>query len=158
MQENERTGTRQYLTFALGDEHFALETSVVSEVLELMPITRIPRTPSFLRGVVNLRGNAATIVDLRVKFGMGRTEAGVNACIIVVERDYDGEILHVGILADAVEEVQEFPQDDMLETPDMGTAIDAAFLSGIARRGDDFIMIFDPEKLFSLEELAARPS
>jgi len=158
MQENESDGARQYLTFVLGDERFALETSVVSEVLELMPITRIPRTPSFLRGVVNLRGNAATIVDLRVKFGMGRTESGVNACIIVVERDYDGEHLHVGILADAVEEVMEFPEGAMLETPDMGTAIEGDFLAGIARHEDDFIMVFNPEKLFALDELAARRS
>ena len=108
--------------------------------------------------MVNLRGNAATIVDLRVKFGMGRTESGVNACIIVVERDYDGEHLHVGILADAVEEVMEFPEGAMLETPDMGTAIEGDFLAGIARHDEDFIMVFNPEKLFALEELAARRS
>lgn len=156
MSENGTSDARQYLTFTLGDDQFALETSVVSEVLEMMRVTRIPRTPGFLRGVINLRGNAATIVDLRVKFGMGQTIPTEETCIIVVERDYDGENLHVGILADSVAEVMEFSEKSILETPEMGTAIDAAFLSGIARREDEFIMIFDPDKLFALEELVAR--
>ncbi len=157
MSENGSSDARQYLTFTLGDDQFALETSVVSEVLEMMSVTRIPRTPGFLRGVINLRGNAATIVDLRVKFGMGQTTPTENTCIIVTERDYDGEHLHVGILADSVAEVMEFSDKAILETPEMGTAIDASFLAGIARREDEFIMIFDPDKLFALDELVARP-
>lgn len=156
MSENETSDIRQYLTFTLGDEQFALETSVVSEVLEMMRVTRIPRTPEFLQGVINLRGNAATIVDLRVKFGMGKTTPTEDTCIIVVERDYDGENLHVGILADSVAEVMELSDKSILETPEMGTAIDASFLAGMARRDDDFIMIFNPDKLFALEELVAR--
>ena len=88
MDDNE---TRQYLTFSLGGERFALESLLVSEVLDLPTVTRVPLGPQCLRGIVNLRGNAATVVDLGCKLGFGPTASGRGACLIILERDYDGE-------------------------------------------------------------------
>ena len=99
--------TQQYLTFGLGEEVFALETGSVREVIELVPVTRIPKTPPFMRGVINLRGHAVPVVDLRLKFGMPRTEVDVNTCIIIVEAMVGGELTVMGALADSVREVVE---------------------------------------------------
>ncbi len=148
---------KQYLTFCLGEELFALESSLVLEVLEVPAITRIPRVPEFLVGVINLRGNAATVVDVRRKFGMEPTRHTKDTCVIVVEREFEGERLAVGLLADSVREVLEISPQDVLEPPEMGLAVDAAFVSGVARHGDGFLLVLDAERLLSLEELAARP-
>ncbi len=148
---------KQYLTFCLGEELFALESSLVLEVLEVPAITRIPRVPEFLVGVINLRGNAATVVDVRRKFGMEPTRHTRDTCVIVVEREFEGERLAVGLLADSVREVMEIAPQDVLSPPEMGLSVDAAYLSGVARNGEDFLLLLDAHRLLSLEELAARP-
>lgn len=149
---------KQYLTFALGGELFALESSLVLEVLEVPAITRIPRVPDHLLGVINLRGNAASIVDVRRKFGMPPTACTRDTCVIVVEREFEGERLAVGLLADAVREVQEIDPADVLPTPEMGLPVEARFIGGVARQGDAFVLLLDAERFLSLPELAARPS
>ncbi|NDY58886.1 chemotaxis protein CheW [Desulfovibrio sulfodismutans] len=147
---------KQYLTFALGEELFALESSLVLEVLEVPAITRIPRVADFLLGVINLRGNAATIVDVRRKFGMSPTECTRDTCVIVVERDFDGERQPVGLLADSVREVLEVTPDCVLPPPDMGLSVDARYIGGVARHGEDFVLLLDADRLLCLAELAAR--
>ncbi|MDQ7831134.1 MAG: chemotaxis protein CheW [Desulfovibrionaceae bacterium] len=147
---------KQYLTFALGEELFALESSLVLEVLEVPAITRIPRVPDHLLGVINLRGNAASIVDLRRKFGMSPTQCTRDTCVIVVERDFEGERQPVGLLADSVREVLEISPDSVLDPPDMGLSVDARYLCGVARQGDDFVLLLDADRLLCLAELAAR--
>jgi purine-binding chemotaxis protein CheW len=91
MSVNEITDTRQYLTFRLGDEVFATDVAKVREVLDFTTITKIPRTPDFMSGVINLRGNVVPVVDLRLCFEMSKTEKTVNTCIVVVEMSLDGE-------------------------------------------------------------------
>ena len=152
------TATRQYLTFALGGERFALESLLVSEVLDMPVLTRVPLGPPFLRGIVNLRGNAATVVDFGYKLGLGPTPANRGSCLILLERDYDGERTLVAALTDAVNEVVEIAQDDVERPPEMGLAVDPRFLTGMVRLGEDFVMILNVERLLSLEELAGRPS
>src|SRR5512139_1961929 len=98
------TETSQYLTFTLDGELFALDIAKVREVLEFTGVTKVPRTPDFLRGVINLRGNVVPVVDLRLKFGMTRTERSVNTCVIIVEVSVDGETTILGALADSVQE------------------------------------------------------
>lgn len=149
--------TRQYLTFALGGERFALESLRVSEVLDMPVLTRVPLGPPFLRGIVNLRGNAATVVDLGQELGLGRIADERSACLIILERAYDGERALVGVMAEAVQEVVEIPPQDVEPTPDMGLAVDPRFVSGLAHLEDDFVMILDPDQLLSLEELSMRP-
>jgi purine-binding chemotaxis protein CheW len=144
---------RQYLTFSLGNECFALESLIVSEVMDVPHITRVPLAPGFLCGVVNLRGNAATVVDLRRKLELPGEDAPAASCLIVLERDFDGEQIAVAALADAVHEVAEITPADILPTPDMGLSVPSRFVCGLAHMGDGIVMLLDPDRLFSLEEL-----
>ncbi|MDQ7830823.1 MAG: chemotaxis protein CheW [Desulfovibrionaceae bacterium] len=144
----------QYLTFVLENELFALNIGSVREVLELTSITKVPRTPEFIRGVINLRGRAVPVVDLRMKFGMGETRRTVNTCIIIVEVELDGEATVLGALADSVQEVYEMESSQIEPPPRMGTRIKAEFITGMGKSGDRFIVILDINKVFSAEELS----
>ena len=100
--------------------------------------------PPCLRGIVNLRGNAATVVDLGLKLGLGRTETGRGACLIILERDYRGERALVAALADAVQEVVAISRDEVESPPEMGLAVDPRFLTGLARQDGAFLMAWKP--------------
>ena len=145
--------TLQYLTFGLGEEVFALETGSVREVIELVPVTRIPKTPTFMRGVINLRGHAVPVMDLRLKFGMPKAEATVDTCIIIVEVDFEGDRIIMGGMVDSVREVFEMTSDQINPPPRMGTSIRADFIRGMGKQNEEFIMILDIGKVFSQEEL-----
>ena len=145
--------TQQYLTFGLGEEVFALETGSVREVIELVPVTRIPKTPPFMRGVINLRGHAVPVVDLRIKFDMPRVKDTVNTCIIIVDVEVEGEKSHMGAIVDSVREVFEMGSDQINPPPRMGTSIRADFIKGMGKQNEEFIMILDIGKVFSAEEL-----
>jgi purine-binding chemotaxis protein CheW len=95
----------QYLTFKLDDEVFALDIGKVREVLDFTTVTKVPQTPDFMRGVINLRGNVVPVLDMRLKFGMSMTEKTVNTCVIITEIEVDGEKTVVGAMADSVQEV-----------------------------------------------------
>ena len=146
--------TLQYLTFGLGEEVFALETGSVREVIELVSVTRIPKTPPFMRGVINLRGHAVPVVDLRIKFDMPRTQDTVNTCIIIVDVEVEGENCHMGAIVDSVREVFEMTSDQINPPPRMGTSVKADFIRGMGKQNEEFIMILDIAKVFSQEELA----
>ena len=146
--------TLQYLTFGLGDEVFALETGCVREVIELVPVTRIPKTPPFLRGVINLRGHAVPVVDLRIKFDMPTVADTVNTCIIIVDVEVEGEYCSMGAIVDSVREVFEMTSDQINPPPRMGASIRADFIRGMGKQNEEFIMILDIAKVFSQEELA----
>jgi purine-binding chemotaxis protein CheW len=146
--------TNQYLTFTLGKEIFALDIATVREVLELANITRIPRTPHFMRGVINLRGHAVPVVDMRLKFGMEPVQDTVNTCIIIVEVALDDEVTVLGALADSVREVTEIKPEEIDPAPRMGASVDINFIQGMAKLDEDFVMILDINRIFSAEELA----
>jgi len=146
--------TNQYLTFTLGDEVFALDIASVREVLEYTTITKVPRTPEAIRGVINLRGRAVPVVDVRLKFGMPETLRTVNTCIIIVEVQLGGEETVLGALADSVKEVMDIEPKDIEPAPRMGTSIRADFIRGIGKRGDDFIILLDIDKVFTEDELS----
>lgn len=145
----------QYLTFTLGGEVFALDIGYVREILDDTNITKIPRTPPSLRGVLNVRGHAVPVVDLRTKFGMSATEMTVNTCVIITEVRIDDDVTQVGALADTVQEVLEIGPEDVDPPPQMGTAIATRFIRGIAKRDNRFIIILDVNRIFSAAELAA---
>lgn len=155
MSVTEITNTRQYLTFKLGDEVFAIDVSKVREVLDFTTITKIPRTPDFMSGVINLRGNVVPVVDLRLCFEMSKTEKTVNTCIVVVEMLIEGEPTVIGALADSVEEVIDLEPDQIQPAPRMGTQIRTDFIKGMGKRDTQFIMILDIDRVFSAEELSA---
>src|SRR5579863_9255456 len=155
MSVTEITTTRQYLTFKLGEEVFATDVAQVREVLDFTTITKIPRTPDFMSGVINLRGNVVPVVDLRLCFEMSKTEKTVNTCIVVVEVQLDGESTVIGALADSVEEVIDLEPDQIQPAPKIGTQIRTDFIKGMGKRDSQFIMILDIDRVFSAEELAA---
>lgn len=128
------TEVRQYLTFKLGEDVFALDVEKVREVLDYTNITRIPRTPDFMRGVINLRGSVVPVVDLRLAFGMPATEKTVNTCIVVTEVSMEGENVVLGALADSVEEVIDLEPEQIQPGPRLGTSINTDFVRGMGRR------------------------
>lgn len=148
------TETTQYLTFRLGDETFALDISKVREVLDYTNITKVPHTPDFMRGVINLRGNVVPVVDMRLKFGMSRTEQTVNTCIIIVEISIEGETTVLGALTDAVQEVIELGPEQIEPAPRIGTRLRTEFIRGMGKRDDQFIIILDIDRVFSADELS----
>jgi len=147
--------TTQYLTFKLDDEVFALDISKVREVLDFTTITKVPRTPEFMRGVINLRGSVVPVVDLRLKFGMTKTENTVNTCIIIVEVKVDEETTVLGALADSVQEVLDLEPGHIEPAPKIGTRLNTEFIKGMGKRDNTFIIILDIDKVFSVNELAA---
>lgn len=155
MSDGTRMESGQYLTFTLRDEVFALDIGTVREVLEYTGITRIPRMPVYMKGVINLRGHAVPVMDMRLKFGMEATETTVNTCIIIVEVDRDGENVILGALADSVREVVDIDPSEIESAPSMGSTVDSHFLRGIGRLGEEFVLLLDINKSFSVDEIAA---
>ena len=154
MAISEITETTQYLTFKLSEEVFALDISKVREVLDFTEITKVPRTPEFMRGVINLRGSVVPVVDMRLKFGMTKTEKTVNTCIIIVEIDLDGDLTVLGALADAVQEVIELEPGQIEPPPRIGTRLKTEFIRGMGKRDNHFLIILDIDKIFSADELS----
>ena len=146
--------TTQFLTFKLGDEVFALDITKVREVLDFTTVTKVPRTPEFMRGVINLRGSVVPVVDLRLKFGMTKTESSVNTCIIITEVTVDGDTTILGALADSVQEVLDLDGSHIAPAPKIGTKLKTEFIKGMGKRDDRFIIILDIDKVFSSDELA----
>jgi purine-binding chemotaxis protein CheW len=148
------TDTRQYLTFLLGEEVFALDVSHVREILEFTTVTKVPKTPDYMRGVINLRGSVVPVLDMRLKFGLMEIEKTVNTCIIVVEVSCEGETTIIGALVDSVQEVFELEQGQIEPPPKIGTQLKTDFVKGMGKKGDRFVIILDIDKMFSSEELA----
>ncbi len=146
--------TTQYLTFKLDDEVFALDITKVREVLDFTTVTKVPRTPEFMRGVINLRGSVVPVVDLRLKFGMSKTEKTVNTCIIIVEVRVDEETTVLGALADSVQEVMDLEPGHIEPAPKIGTRLNTEFIKGMGKRDDRFVILLDIDKVFSPSELA----
>ncbi len=149
------TATARYLTFRLGDELFALNVFKAREVLDFSHITRVPTAPAYLRGVVNVRGNAVPVVDLRCKFGLPLAPETLQTRIIVMELQLDGCSVVLGGLADAVHEVVELEPHEINEPPTLGLRWRTDLILGLGRRGERFTMILDIERVFSTDEVAA---
>ncbi len=155
MSEAGLSEVTQYLTFELEDEVFALDIGKVREVLDFTTVTRVPQTPGFMRGVINLRGNVVPVVDMRLKFGMPMTEKTVNTCVIITEVDVDGETTVLGAMADSVQEVLDLEPGQIEPPTRIGTKLNTDFIKGMGKRDEQFIMILDIDKVFSVEELGA---
>ncbi|MEM3238241.1 MAG: chemotaxis protein CheW [Thermoplasmata archaeon] len=155
-EENDTKNTNiTALTFTLSSEMFAMDIGYVKEVLEYSKITKVPKTPDYMLGVINLRGSVAPVVDLKMKFNMPQSERTVDTCIIIVEVEIENSKTIVGILADSVKEVFDFDSSSIEATPTIGLNINVDFIHGIAKHKDDFVMILDINKVFSIEEINA---
>ncbi len=154
MSETGITETKQYLTFRLGDEVFALDVAQVREVLDLSTITKVPGSPDFMRGVINVRGSVVPVIDLRLKFGLPQTDNTVDTRIVVMEISLEGEITVLGSLADSVDEVMELEPSYIEKPPRIGARWRIEFIKGIGKKDDNFIIILDIDRVFSSDELA----
>ncbi len=153
MSVNIITETTQFLSFKLGEEVFAVDVAKVREILDVTAITKVPQTPDFMRGVINLRGSVVPVMDMRLKFGMPPTERTVNTCIIVMEVTQEGETMVLGSLADSVQEVLDLDPDQIEAAPRIGTRLRSDFIKGMGKHNDRFIIILDIDKIFSSDEL-----
>ena len=145
--------TTQYLTFTLGEENFALEIAKVREVLDYTSITKVPRMPAFLRGVINLRGNVVPVIDLRLMLGMKAIQKTVDTCIVIVEIHIDGELTQVGALADSVKEVIDLDPSHIAPPPKLGIKLNNEFIRGMGKQGENFLIILDIDRVLSNSEL-----
>jgi len=143
------TETAQYITFKLGDELFAVNVTQVREVLELSQITRVPTAPPYMRGVVNVRGKAIPVADLRLKFGLPPVADTVNSRIVVMELEVDGEQTVIGGIADSVHEVIELEPGQINPPPRLAMRWRTELIQGMGRRGEEFIIILNINQVFA---------
>jgi purine-binding chemotaxis protein CheW len=144
----------QYLTFKLGEEMFAIDVSQVREVLDVTTITKVPRAPAFMRGVINVRGSVVPVVDLRLKFDLSGTEQTLDTRIVVMEIALNGELTIIGTLADAVHNVMDIEPANIEPAPKVGARWNTEFIRGIGKHNDQFIIILNVDRIFLAEELA----
>jgi len=153
MNMDNNIGIRTYLSFKLSEEVFAINVSKVINILEMSHITRVPKAPDYIKGVINLRGTVLPVVDLRIKFGLPEKEVNVDTSIIVLDIELNGEPVLVGTLVDAVKEVLELKSEEISPSPTIGTKYNSGFIDGMWRQDEKFIMILDIDKVFSTEEV-----
>lgn len=143
----------KYLTFQLGSETFGIAILKVQEIDGMMAVTRVPRTPEFVRGVINLRGKVIPVIDLRTKFGLEPKMDGDRTCIIVVQIVRDGTGVTTGIIVDEVSEVVDIPAGQIEPTPALGSAVDTEFIRGMGKLGQKVVMLLDVDRVLSFQEL-----
>jgi purine-binding chemotaxis protein CheW len=153
MEAKQKVVIKSYLTFKIGDELFAANVGKVLSILELTRITRIPRTPDYIRGVINLRGTVLPIIDLRIKFGLPQTEFTSNTCILVLEIEMDDMVINIGALVDSVQEVLEIENEQLLPAPGFGGSFKTDFIKAMYKAEDTFIMILNLDHIFTSDEL-----
>ena len=153
MQHNIIAKAESYLTFLLGEEVFAANVTKVLSILEMTKITKIPRTPDYIRGVINLRGIVLPIIDMRLKFDLSITEFTPKTCILVLEVEVDEKIVKVGTLVDSVQEVIEMTEADILPPPNMGSSFQSDFIEGMFKNEDSFIMLLNMDRIFKTQEI-----
>ena len=141
-----------YITFKLGDELFAIDVARVREVLDLSEITRVPTAPPYMRGVVNVRGSAVPVVDLRRKFGLPPAPDTVDTRIVVIELELDSELTVVGGLADSVREVLELDRSEIREPPRIAMRWRADMIEGLGKKGEQFIIVLDIARVFATDD------
>lgn len=141
----------KYLTFILANEEYGVEILKVREIIGLMPITPVPRTPVFVKGVVNLRGKVISVIDLRMKFDMPSAEATEETCIIVVD---DGQ-MEIGILVDKVSEVLNIASEDIEDAPSFGVNVDTNYILGMGKASGKVTILLDISKVLTAQETGA---
>ena len=153
MSTNKDQEVKTCLSFLLDEEVFAIDVSKVINILEMSHITKIPKAPEYMKGVINLRGTVLPVIDLRTKFGLPEKEATIDTSIIVLSIGLTGEPVLVGTLVDAVKEVLELKTTDIAATPTIGAGNNSGFIEGMWRTDEKFIMILNIDKVFSTEEV-----
>ena len=145
----------QYLTFQLGDQTFATDIASVREIVQSVDWTPVPLMPSFVRGIINLRGAVMPVIDLQVRFGSDPLALSKKTCVVIIDAVQAGERVELGLLVDAVSEVIDIASHSIQPAPTFGNTIPREFIKGIGKTGNDFIVIVDPDTAYSLESMAS---
>jgi purine-binding chemotaxis protein CheW len=145
---------RQYLTFQVGGEMFAMAISAIKEIIEYRQPTDVPMMPSFIRGVINLRGRVVPVIDLSARFGRGKGATTRRSCVVILELWHEGSQHDVGVLVDAVSAVVEIAATDIEPAPSFGAKLRADFISGMGKVGNAFVIILNVDKVLSVDELS----
>ena len=146
----------QFVTLGLGDELFAVPVELVCEILDMRQPFRIPEAPPHLAGLIDVRGRAVPVIDLRLKLGLPSREATAETRILVLEVPIAGRLLMLGLIADRVLEVASLDAGSLSPSPEIGTRWAHDYIQGIGRRGDSFVVIFDMPRLLSSDDAATR--
>lgn len=145
--------TRKFLTFCLGDEEYGIEILKVREIIGMMPITPVPRTPEFIRGVINLRGKVIPVVDLRRKFGMPSVEQTEETCVIVVHADG----VEMGTIVDKVSEVADIDSENIEDAPFFGDDVQTDYILGLGKSGGRVTLLLDIDKALETDSVLSLP-
>ena len=150
---SEREG--KYLTFTLAEEEYGIGILKIKEIIGMMPITSVPQTPEFVKGVINLRGKVIPIIDLRLRFGMEEMEYTERTCIIVVEIQSHSGTIMIGIVVDSVSEVLNIKGEDIEDTPAFGKKLNTEYILGMAKMEGGVKILLDIDRVLSTEEIEA---
>ncbi|MDP2903323.1 MAG: chemotaxis protein CheW [Methylovulum sp.] len=145
---------QQYLTFLVGKDNFGINILDVKEIIEINNITRIPKTPDYIRGVINLRGNVVPVIDLSARLDRQRSEITKLSCIVLVEVDVHGEGQVIGALVDQVNEILDIADANILPAPDFGADMRTDFIQAMGRVDDNFIILLAINRILSIDELS----
>jgi purine-binding chemotaxis protein CheW len=145
----------QYLTFLVAGEEYAVGILRVREIIQYHTVTRVPRTPAWVRGVINLRGSVVPVVDLAVKFDLPPSQATPSTCIVLLEVRLSDEPVVMGMLADAVRQVVDLPAEAVQPPPAFGTRVRVEFLQGMGRVDDRLVLLLDADRVLTAEEAVA---
>ncbi|MFA6009745.1 MAG: chemotaxis protein CheW [Desulfobacteraceae bacterium] len=145
----------KYLTFSLANEEYGIGILKIKEIIGMMPITTVPQTPSFVKGVINLRGKVIPVIDLRLRFDMEGIDYSERTCIIVVEIQGKTGTVLIGIVVDSVSEVLNIKEEDIEDTPAFGTRLDTAFIMGMAKLDGGVKILLDIDRVLHAEDITA---
>lgn len=143
----------KYLTFTLAGEDYGIGILKVKEIIGMMPITPVPQTPHFVKGVINLRGKVIPVIDLRLKFGMEQIAYNERTCIIVVEIETETGFVMMGTVVDSVSEVVHIKTEDVEETPTFGAKLNTSYIQGMAKIDGKVKILLDIDKVLTTQEL-----
>jgi len=150
--EKKEESTNSFLTFKLGEEEFGAHVSQVLNILDMTKITDVPKSPDYMKGVINLRGTVLPVIDTRIKFSMSETEHSTNTCIIVLDLELDGEPVNIGAIVDEVVSVVDIEESQVEPPPSIGNKYKSEFITGMAKIEDRFVMLLDMQKVLNEQE------
>ena len=144
----------KYLTFSMANEEYGIGILKIREIIGMMPITSVPQTPAFVKGVINLRGKVIPVMDLRLRFNMDSIDYNERTCIIVVEIFGQSATVQIGIVVDSVSEVLNIKQDEIEDTPTFGTSLNTDFILGMAKMEGGVKILLDIDQVLTSDELS----
>ena len=153
MVTQDHVETLQVLFFVLDGDYFAIGIDSIQEVIEYKNVTRVPRSPEFMQGVINLRGQVIPVVDLRVLFSMEVADVTLDTCIIIIDVDVEGEQNPIGIVADSVKEVVEFDVSAIQAAPKIGLSVDNRFIYGMVEQESNLLILLSIQQVFDADDI-----